>query len=293
MKSFLKYLSSLTFISICLAILLYSLALVFFHEYHKRSKVDVSNSKANVVFFGSSRCVNTVIPDVFDSIAGTDSYNMGWAAAGPREIYAAVKLYLKRNTSPKFAFIQVDLSHDITSPSDLAKQSLLKYYFTGEIEDYFDDSIKMQMCMPLLPNILNRDFGWREILKTLVVNKNVTAALRGYSPIYGELQLEEMNQNTFGLENIADQQNIWISKSIELLQKSGVEVFLFTSPYFNFSQKAKLNNLKVYNLTYFNFSNSISSGEYFKDYSHVNNAGARLLTDSLAERFKSFINYRK
>jgi hypothetical protein len=289
MNSFFKYLFGLTAISICLAIILYTLVLVFFHEYHKRSKVDVSNSTANVVFFGSSRCVNTVVPSVFDSVAGTDSYNMGWAASGPREIYAAVKLYLAKNYPPKYALLQLDLSHDITSPSDLARQSLLKYYFTSEIEDYYDDSIKNQMCIPLLPNILNRDFGWREVLKTIVRNRDASNVLNGYAPIYGELGSESFHQNLHDSEFAGNEENTWTLKSIQLLQNNGVQVILFTAPYYNYSHSEIFNRLEMYDLPYFNLSNSILRLEYFSDHSHVNDSGAHFFTDSLARRFQTYI----
>ena len=65
----------------------------FFFRYHKRTKLDIQGLKKEIVFFGSSRCIHHIDPSIVDSICVTKSYNMGWAASNPREIYAAIKIY--------------------------------------------------------------------------------------------------------------------------------------------------------------------------------------------------------
>jgi hypothetical protein len=288
MMQFFKFILKLIALTIGLSIVVYIGLIFFFHDYHKRGKTDKRGLQAEVVFFGSSRCVNTVVPSVFDSIAGTNSYNMGWAASGPREIYAAVSLYLRNNALPRVVFIQLDLNHDVVDPSDLAQQGLLKYYFTDEIPLYYTEEIKNEMRVPLLANALQRDFGWREIVKTLIRNHAVSDESKGYAKVEEVIDLSRKLELTEVSNSFASQENPWIRRSISLLNEQGVDVFVFTSPYYSSQPTDKLDRLHLYSLPYFNLSKCIANPEMFSDVSHLNHSGSLVFTDSLARRYIEF-----
>jgi hypothetical protein len=290
MKQFFKFVLKLIVLTISLSTIVYIGLIFFFHEYHKRGKTDKRGLKVDVVFFGSSRCFNTIIPSRFDSIVGLKSYNMGVVAVQPREIYAMVNLYILNNYVPKYAFIQVDLKHDLVKVSELSKQHFLKYYFSQEIPaNYYDDYTAHQMWIPLLPNALNREFGWREIIKSIFRNLPISEEMGGYFPISGVLQFDKEVEFIEVPDSFGMSPNTWIQQSIELLEKKGVKVILFTAPYYTLQPTDKLERLGLYELPYINCSKCISNSEMFSDVSHINHKGALVFTDSIAHRFLEMI----
>jgi hypothetical protein len=255
----------------------------FFYNVHHRSKPDVRGVDSEVVFFGSSRCVNTIVPDDFYKLSGYSSYNMGWAASNPREIYAAIKIFLKNNKHPKFICIQVDAEHSLIEEDNLAKQSLLKYYNKGIIDEYFSDKTNFEMAIPLYSSMINRDFGWREMLKTFFSNRYPENG--GYAPINNIIE----NPHDITPQKISNtlfnNKSVWIQKSIQICMDKNINVVLFTSPYFKLENPESFNKLEMYDITYWNFSNSITEYKYFSDPSHLNDVGARLFTKQLANSF--------
>jgi hypothetical protein len=143
-----KFLRDLIFgggIVIILSLLIDHYVFEFFYVFHKRSKIgNVSGKNYDVLFLGNSRCANSVIPSVFSSQIGLSSFNLGWAAANPRELYAALKIYLSRNTTPAYVFIQIDKNGFDTGVSKLAIQPLLKYYNRNVIDEYFPPELLLR-----------------------------------------------------------------------------------------------------------------------------------------------------
>lgn len=253
----------------------------FFYQYHKRAKLDVQGLNKDVVFFGSSRCIHHVNPRIIDSICHVSSYNMGWAAANPREIYAAIKIYLTKNRKPKLICIQLDLEHDDTTEDCLARQSLLKFYGKGILDDYYSEQLNNELKIPLYASIKYRDFGWREMLKTIFNNSNVSQNNLGYIPMLTNKFHGDMK--VFNIHLLFDKKNSWIAKSIEICLKNNIRVFLFTSPICSKKMVAKFDNLgKMYNVDYYNWSNYFRDNiSYFSDKTHLNSNGADNFTKEL------------
>ena len=260
---------------------------IIFIHYHQRSKPDLKNQNANIIFFGSSRCVHNVIPRLFDSLNSTNSFNMGWAASDPREIYAAVQLYIKFNKVPKKIILQLDLEAENTDVDQLATQSLIKYFNQGSIDDYYTADQIVKYKIPLYPSIHYRDYSWREILKSIFKNNQQTQN-QGYIPIFKEFQQDNKHNKPPSVPlSFLKKQNPWIVKTIELCKKRGIQVTLFTSPYYQVLSSGRFNRFKQYNCRYFNLSTSISDSCFFSDNSHLNHLGAQLFTKLLSDSINS------
>lgn len=287
MKHFLLKILGIVIWTIITAILVDKIIDIAFIHYHQRSKPDVKNQNANVVFFGSSRCVHNIIPSLFDSLNSTSSFNMGWAASDPREIYAAVQLYIKFNEVPQRIILQLDLEAENTDVDQLATQSLIKHFNQGLIDNYYTTDQKIKYEIPLYPSIFYRDYSWRELLKSIFKNNQQTQN-QGYIPI-----LEQFHQNTQHNKPISvpsdfqKKQNPWIVKTLKLCEKKGIKVTLFTSPYYQVLSPDRFNRFKQYKSRYFNLSTSIRDSNLFSDNSHINHLGARFFTKILSDSIKS------
>lgn len=285
MHRFLKNVLTTLLLTLLLAIIADIGIKAFFVFYSKRSKVDVEGRNASVVFFGSSRVVHSVATKQFSEITGRSAYNMGWAASNPREIYAALKIYLSKNSKPDYVLIQIDAEHDILDEDELAMQSLLKYYYSGLIDDYFDEKTKLEMSIPLYASIIHRDFGWREILKTMINNKPADDSLYGYVPIFRSYHENNASKRPVLMDTCFRAPNPWIRKAIDICKDRNIKVILFTSPIYKLENPNYLSRFSMYKEDYLNLSESLSDSAYFKDYMHVNNSGALLFTEELSKRF--------
>ena len=282
MLKFLKHILIILFATILLSFVLDKAIFDFFYKFHKRTKLDVEGLKKEIVFFGSSRCVHHIDPRLIDSICHTKSYNMGWAAANPREIYAAIKIYIAKNNTPKSIYIQIDQEHDDTTEDGLARQSLLKFYQRGIIDDYFSASLKDELRIPLYASMNYRDFGWREIIKIFLNNTNSINQNFGYTPIqtngFNHKQLFKLHVKAFKI------QNIWILKAINLCNEKNIEVHFFTAPICTSNQIQTFNRFsRLYNVDYIDYSLRFKdSQQYFSDPTHLNREGAVLFSKTFA-----------
>jgi hypothetical protein len=278
MLKFLKHILIILFATILLSFVLDKAIFNFFYKFHKRTKLDVEGLKKEIVFFGSSRCVHHIDPRIIDSICHTKSFNMGWAAANPKDIYAAIKIYLAKNSAPKSIFIQIDQEHDDTTEDGLARQSLLKFYKRGIIDDYFSANLKDELRIPLFASLNYRDFGWREVIKTLFNNNNSANQNLGYTAIQSKgfkpTQLYKFNKDAFR------KQNIWTSKAINLCNEKKIKVHLFTAPICTSNQIQTFNRFsRLYNVDYIDYSLRFKdSQQYFSDPTHLNREGAMLFS---------------
>ena len=275
MSKLFKHILVVLGLTILLSVLIDKAIFEFFFSYHKRTKLDIQGLKKEIVFFGSSRCIHHIDPIIVDIICDTKSYNMGWAASNPREIYAAIKIYLKRNEKPKLICIQVDQEHNDETEDGLARQSLLKFYGKHYIDDYYSNELKRELSIPLYPSIKYRDFGWREILKTLFNNSNIANKELGFLPIIEQHNVKQYDYAKFKIIK----PNKWISKSITFCKENNINVLLFTAPIWKLNANIKFENIRqLYPVDYINFSDSLQKVQYYSDGTHLNRKGAEVFT---------------
>jgi hypothetical protein len=293
MGRFLKGIAVIFFLS---GVSIYFLSLgvkLFYREIHKRNKTDISGQKFDVVFLGSSRTIHHINAELFSGLTEKSSLNMGWAACNPSEIYAATKIYLSQNKKPEIIAIQLDLEHNLVEIDELAKQSLLKYTGLGIVDDYFSEELKIKSKVPLLLNSTNRDYGWREVLKTVFKNNlysDPSSKKFGYVPIIDNHYKEAPNEAERQIEKLVCKKNIWIEKTVQFCKSQGIKVVLFVSPYYTNSDPEQFNYFSVYGCPSFNLSNLLSQKSFFRDQSHLNEKGADSFTRVFADSFNNLMS---
>ena len=285
-----KFILSLFYITIILILTAYIIDYTWketYFSFNNRAKVNLKGITSDIVFFGSSRCENVVIPSIVDSISGITSFNMGWAASNPREIYAAVSIFIKNNETPKMILLQLDHEHSFLNEDNLAKVPLLKYHGKGIINDYFSEKTTMENSIPLFFSMFYRDFGWRELLKMCFRN-SYSNNMSGYSPVLSNIK----NIDAVKCEVISDfmfEKNIWIEKTLEICKNNNIPVIIFTSPYFKLCGAENFQLLERYELPYWNFSSVFDDPMLFADNNHVNHTGAIKFSEMIGLKIRQTI----
>jgi hypothetical protein len=76
--------------------------------YGKYKTAFLAKNNYNVLFLGSSRMETHYDTRVFDSLTGSNSFNLGMAGATPQVSYAALKAYLINSKAPAYLVYEVD-----------------------------------------------------------------------------------------------------------------------------------------------------------------------------------------
>jgi hypothetical protein len=273
-----------------LKIFIITLSLVFltdsafnyvFFNFHKRTKQDLKNKNYDLLFLGSSRCFHSINAILFQKITNYSTYNLGSEASHARENYAALKVYLKHNKSPKFVILQLDHSEDAdTLCDDYSFQFFVKFYQMNIIDDYFSKKLNWQLKLPLYKNMIFKDLGWRELLKSLFQN-SYNNNKNGFGGKIGTHILE----NKKFLLKTTENRNIWISKITELCEVNNKKLIIFTAPIFGVQNPEKLLNLNKYGTPYFNYADMLIDKKFYFDEWHINTIGADSLTKIIALDF--------
>ncbi len=290
MKNFIKKVFYLLAIFSISVFIIDGLIFKFYYSIHKRTKVDIYNNSSDVVFFGSSRCVNTVIPEIFSNETGLSSFNMGWASSSLREVYAGVKIYLLRNQTPKYIYVQIDKNSLDTGISKLASQSLLKFFKRGIVNEYFTDELTSKLSIPLYASIFYRDFGWREMLKTFIRNENSSFLNQGYAKVNGTMNTNDLNIQKFKFFPSEYIRNKWLKEIVSICEQKKIKLVLFTAPYFNCSNSIDtMRVIKYPGFKFINLSDLLVNPKMFKDSDHVNDFGANEFSRKLGELSKAIL----
>lgn len=274
MKPFVRFLFVSIFLFVIIAFVSDVLITAALSKFHKRSKISLEQLDYDVVYFGSSRAIHHFHTPILNESLESSHFNMGWAAVNPREIYAAVSIYLKKNRKPRTIIIQLDNEQNDTTIDALAKQDVLRVFPCYKSLDYLDENLKFEHKFPLLTFVKNRDLGWREWLKMAFKND---APIRDYG--YVGLGIK----NNFRSSAVVDTaqvmvKNRWIEMAINECKNYSINVVLLTTPYFRIAKSENFNALKFYSVPYYNFSDSLNSRIFYTDNSHLNALGADSFT---------------
>jgi hypothetical protein len=156
------------------------------------------------------------------------------------------------------------------------------------IDDYFSDNLQNDIKIPLLASIKYRDFGWREIFKTMFNNLNKSNQNQGFEPIIAN----GFNDKSISFKAIGKgallNKNKWISKSIALCSSKNIKVLLLTTPIFNLNNGFSFERIhNLYEIEYFNDVDSLCNRRYFSDQTHLNSFGANKYSKILATHLNS------
>ncbi|MEO6304234.1 MAG: hypothetical protein ABIP51_13800, partial [Bacteroidia bacterium] len=76
--------------------------------YGKYTTAFLKENNFNVLFLGSSRAEMHYDTKLFDSLTGSNSFNLSLAGANPQVAYAALKTYLVKSKAPKHLIYEID-----------------------------------------------------------------------------------------------------------------------------------------------------------------------------------------
>jgi hypothetical protein len=263
--------------------------------YGKLNTVFLKHNTYNTLFLGSSRAEMHYDVPCIDSLTNWKGYNAGLAGASPMIAFAVLKIYLNKSNCPERVFYEVDLHR--------LKESSTEIF---EFNNYF----------PLLSDpLIRKEFSKIDArMPHFYLNpfyslpytglKNISTGLHAWLGL--PTQSDALYHNGFMKDTIntffnyiplkaeavflSDHNKNYLDSMVQLCKKSGIQLFLLSSPYFAGGQLSLLNKkqmvkdmaqyahsrgLPYWDLSSLSFCNR---RELFRDEIHLNAKGAELFS---------------
>lgn len=286
-----KFITLVTTILLTILVLLVALdwgySTVYLHSSNRGKVEKVFNSKAgnyDVVILGSSRANNHFVPELFEK-KGLKTFNYGMSGAHLFEASLMLKLMAERNYKIKTVILEADLGLCNEKESDAIAAKFLPYIHHSEvIKDHFSkqENFNVLYYIPFY-RYINFDalIGFREMYNTLTSKPTNILDHFGYHPLIKKPG--NMKNDLTALKPI---RNKYYEEIKKICKQNNYNLISVMTPMctnvkgLDYFEKAN----KIYHEIH-NLENVVEGDQYFSSCGHLNDAGARMFTEVVIERF--------
>ena len=269
------------------------------HGYYAKYRTAfLEKNDFDVLFLGSSRVAMHYNTALFDSLTGSNSFNLSLSGATPRVSLAALKAYLQNSSLPKYILLETDF-HNVNFDSGIMEFN--NYFPFLNNETLLEEFNKIDPRMKHF--YYNAYYSW-----PYTGYKNISTGIRNRFNLKHKWEAKEnkgfyMNDKQSALNFIPTKpykggfstiNATFFEEIIAFCKKNNIKLILVTSPMFAGGQVDLLNKeqivnevhtyAKINNLEHWNLSSTpyCNQRELFIDHFHMNYKGAQLFTSKLA-----------
>lgn len=253
-----------------------------------RGKVEnVFNSKSknyDVVILGSSRANNHFVPELFEK-KGLKTFNYGMSGAHLFEASLMLKLMAERNYKIKTVILEADLGLCNEKESEAIAAKFLPFIHHSEIiKNHFSnqENFKELYYIPFYRYIdFDALIGFREIYNTAISKPTTILDNLGYHPL--GYKPGNMKNDIRALKPI---RNKYYEEIKQICKQNNYNLIAVMTPMcanvkgLDYFEKANQIYPEIYNL-----ENAVQGDQYFSSCGHMNDAGARIFTAVVIDKF--------
>ena len=287
-----KFLTLVAKILLTLLVLLMALdwayTSVYLHSSHRGKVEKIFNSKAenyDVVILGSSRANNHFVPELFEK-KGLKTFNYGMSGAHLFEASLMLKLMAERNYKIKTVILEADLGLCNEKESDAIAAKFLPYIHHSEIiKNHFSkqENFKELYYIPFYRYVdFDALIGFREMYQTATDKPTNILDHQGYHPLTTN-KPGNMKNDIRALKPI---RNKYYEEIKQICKQNNYNLIAVMTPMctnvkgMDYFAKANQIYPEIQNL-----ENVVVGDQYFSSCGHMNDAGARLFTSIVINRF--------
>jgi hypothetical protein len=275
--------------------------------FEKYNTMFLKENNYNVLFLGSSRAEMHFDPNIFDSLTGKNSYNLGVTGATPRIAYKVLKAYCSKSKMPEYLVFDTDphfLKYGVDTIRHfpryfpfLDNDVLLKEF--AQIDDRFlQFKYNPFYSLPYsnIGMISVALHGWLGI-----PGKYDTCYYKGFAGTVLDQELEEYPDKKF-YSYFHLKERAYLDSIIYFSKAHNIRLILTTSPMYSgsraefcnktqilsqFRNIAIINSLEYHDFSDFSLSNDPKT---FVDYYHMNASGAKVFTGQFSAFFSQYFD---
>lgn len=286
MRAFLKKIAVFLIVTWAMMFVLDLAYTVMYRTSTPRTKFQIFRSfegrHIDYVFLGSSRVENGIIPSVIQEKTGKSAYNFGFQGSKLDDVFTMLKLLKQYDIQSEKVFVQIDYIFDIEGRSNALPNEMAPFLNdNAETEHYFSSQPDFY-ALKYIPFYrycaFDQKIGFREMLLNVADKKTAIATTSGYSPLEGG----SVN-SAYSLPATIRERNKTYEAMRAYCTKNKIDVVFYCAPFWKETQhldyiaklKTKIPDLKDY-------SRSIQDPTMFKNNPHLNDKGAHVFTEMLA-----------
>lgn len=269
-----------------------------------RTTYAIDSTTAEILIFGSSRANHHYVPEVFENNLHCTFYNTGRDGNFILYNYAIFKSITKRYL-PKMIIFDINPDEiEYTANSYDRLSSLLPYYHTHpEIRGTVDLRGPFEK-IKLLSSIYPFNSVLLTLVKEILQNKKKTdSENKGYVPIFKKMKYEKIDTVKIVSEKINvcsdDNKTAALKDMIRICKQHKIILVFVQSPIFIVNHDSYYNSLfseicKENQVSYFNLSAQtifINHPDYFADYDHLNDNGAKVFSTIILGLLKTSFSF--
>jgi hypothetical protein len=264
---------------------------------------DLPVNNIDVLYMGSSRAYSSFIPEMFDSISGLKSYNLGTSGQSPITSYFLLKEVFKIQ-NPKIIFY--DISHEIYSTDDeIITGSYVFDYYSWNLNKFsywiYGLNFKDKIAFFIPSYRFRNNIYWLIRVKLFGGKNNFDTNQywggKGYigsTAILSKDDLLKPSIYSFSKEEINRKRIRFLTRIIDYVNNTDAELVFIYNPYPNIVLNNMIDREKIfsfyevlisdYGLTYINLNTlmqNLCDSTDFRNMNHLNDYGARKATQFL------------
>lgn len=250
------------------------------------------NIDAEVLMFGSSRCIHHYVPSILEDSLGMTAYNCGLDGNGILYQYSRLRMILNRYT-PRVIVYDVTPAFDVAEGDNYKNLSWQKrFYDIPGVSDVFMDVNPMEKYK-MFSQLYRYNSSFIQMLSDNIHPlQNVDGA--GYKPMYGTMNYEpKLKERELKVIEWDSLKRKYFEKFCLLCKQKGIVLIVAYSPSYKVTTSIEYNAITDFCdrnniLLMDNCHNSDFSEcrDYFADSSHLNDVGAREYTKYFAAELK-------
>ena len=261
---------------------------VYLHSRNRGKVENVFNSKArnyDVVILGSSRANNHFVPELFEK-KGLKTFNYGMSGSHLFEASLMLKLMVERNYKIKTVILEADLGLCNEQQAEGISAKFLPYIHHSEtIKNHFSkqENFNELYYIPFYRYIdFDAIIGLREIYNVTIDKPTNLLDRLGYYPLTSK-KPGNMKNDLTALKPI---RNKYYEEIKQICKQNNYNLIAVMTPMcsnvkgLDYFEKANKIYPEIHNL-----ENVVQGDHYFSSCGHMNDAGARMFTSIIINKF--------
>lgn len=266
----------------------------------------INNPKEDIQIYGSSRGVHGYVSSIFADTLGLSCFNSSRENSLILYHTTIFKWALKKHV-PKIVILDVT-PKELTWKSEENSRTILTAMLLPYVRR---DSSYANLVRELYPRELykarvSKLYAYNSLIMPILLGinfgdkstkANTKEIVNGYLPYHGT----RINRNVppdydFGEKEVDSSAKEMFEDFVKLALKNNIKLYVVTAPIFARFEETNSTRtmkaiLKKYNVPYwdYSFDTAYIKKEYFHDYAHTNDKGARLYSSEIASRIKQDI----
>lgn len=250
-----------------------------------------------VIFMGSSRCHHHYIPSIISDTLKTSVYNAGlWGTRNVYFQYAFLNNILKRYT-PQTIFLEIH-------PIDYLQTPISKIDKVGNLTPYMNYSAGCDEILKKaglyykceISHLYRYNSQFANIIAGNIVNR-AAIANKGFKPLFGQLDIKYGNKPEEFPFPVDKDKVHYLQAFIDTCKKKQINLVFLFSPMYAVDKNTNLFHIpdsltKKNNIPFINHYNLVGithHREYFYDFGHLNEDGAKKYSSIIASELKQYI----